>query len=107
MAKITANGAHKVTEARRERDATDIWPDAITTIEDVLVLCSDGRILRRTLYPLTQADRDYADKYERGRTFGRDSSGYKIVAKVKPDALGKAREVFEAYAAKRGYTLEV
>ena len=84
MAKISARGAYKLAEARRTRPAT-FGPDYMpgSEVTDVFVLCSDGRILYRTIYS------------GRGGT-----SAYRLIAKVRKEA-GDKRGVFERFCARR------
>jgi hypothetical protein len=84
MAKISANGAHKIAEARRTRES------GITgnLLEDVLVLTSDGRLLTRLVWPNNPS-------HSR-------STGYTVAARAKK-GVTLDRAWFARYCERRGY----
>lgn len=97
MATIRAHGGSKVAEARRERSAADLFPPesyAHGTIIDVLILTSDGRVLKRVVFP--------PHRYAPRRS---DSTGYRLVGTVRTVPDDRRPSAFARYASRHGYNV--
>jgi hypothetical protein len=86
MAKISANGAHKVSEYRK----TGPSEYSANTVDHVLVACSDGRILLRSTF-----------HFNYGHT---SRGGFTVQARIKKAELANLTEIADRYADRRGFT---
>lgn len=94
MANLTTRKAYELGRAYRYRTVGD--DTYAFRVRDCAVLRSDGAILIKSQVEDTHGTY--------GRVGGWRPSGFSIAARIKPEALARAADVFDRYLAKRGYT---